>query len=733
MKYRFLVEGMTCAVCSASVEKVVGRKAGVVRAAVNLSAKTLICECEDTLKPEDIIRTVEAAGFSATLKQEAEHQVSVPKSRELSRFLVSLVLLLPLMYLAMGEMLSLYVFPPFRFSSHPLANALVQLVLSLSIVVVNRGFFVRGVKAVRRKSANMDTLVSLGSGASLLYSVIEIVLFATHMRESIGHLYLDSAAMILCLVTFGKFLEERAKNRSTKDLRSLIDLSPRSVHVFTEDGVLREVDAELLILGDVVLVRPGERIPVDGVVLEGESALDTSALTGESVPRDVQAGDHVLSGSLNLSGALRIRAQKRAGESTLAQMVALVEEAGVTRAPAARLADRVASIFVPNVSAIALAVTVLWLVLGYGFDVAFGFGISVLVVSCPCALGLATPVAVTAALGKCASRGILIRDAAVFETMKKSTAVLLDKTGTLTEGRPQVTDVCSLIDESRFLTLAASLEAMSEHPLARAVCSYVPGERLAITDFSAAFGKGVCGACEGKVLLGGNAAHLSENSVDIASLSVFASVAQEEGKTVLFFAYDGKPIGALALFDEPRESAAFAVESLNKRGILTVLISGDRAKCAQNVAARLGVRRAVGGVLPADKEREVRRLQAEGHSVVMVGDGVNDAPALAAAEVGVSFSSGTDIAQNAADVILLEGDLFSLSWIFSFSRRVCRIIFQNLFWAFFYNACMILLAAGALFVPFGIALSPMICAGCMCVSSLFVVTNALRLYRRKEN
>lgn len=731
MKYRFLVEGMTCAVCSASVEKVVSRLPGVHSAAVNLSAKTLICQCENTVKPEDVIRKIEAAGFSATLATPSAPSVA-KGGASLKIMVLSLVFLVPLMYLSMGEMLGVLV-PHFLSRAHaPLVNVAVLCALSALVMGINYGFFVRGVAAVRRRSANMDTLVSLGSAAAFAYSVLEVCLYLFGAKEAIGALYFESAAMILALVDLGKFLEERAKNKTASALQSLMDLAPKTVRVL-HNGVEVEVPAEQIVVGDEVLVRPGERIAVDGTVQEGQSTLDTSALTGESLPQDVSVGDEVLAGAINLSGALSIRAAKSTGESTLSQMIALVEEAGVSRAPAARLADKVASIFVPTVATLSLCTVFLWLIFGYPIAFSIGLGISVLVVSCPCALGLATPVAVTAALGTCALRGVLVRDAAAFDKLLASNTVVLDKTGTVTLGQPCVTDVFSCGNEEELLRLAASIEEYSEHPLARAVCRFTDLERVKLSGFEAVFGKGVCAFWDGKRLLGGNAVFLLENGVDTAALQAQSDAALAQGKTILYFALDGMLLGALALADAIKPTSPAAVEELKQLGRRVVMLTGDRAAAANAIAQQCKIEHVVSEVLPQSKAGEVVRLQAQGAVVAMVGDGINDAPALASAEIGISLGNGSDIAQNCADVILLSGDLQNLPRLIRYSRRVRRVVRQNLFWAFFYNCCMIPVAAGALFVPLGLTLNPMIASACMSLSSLFVVTNALRLYRRKES
>ncbi|MBP3685876.1 MAG: cadmium-translocating P-type ATPase [Clostridia bacterium] len=732
MKYRFIVEGMTCSVCSSAVEKVTLRVEGVRQAAVNLSAKTLYCECEKKTNPEDIIKKIEAAGFSATLLGESAPQKTENEERRtLCRLFVSVAFLLPLMYLSMGEMLSLPL-PAFLSVKHaPLNAALFQFFLCLCVLILNRVFFVRGVAAVRRKSANMDTLVSLGSLAAVLYSVYSTVLYCLSPESGLGVLYFDGAAMILTLVTLGKHLEQRAKQKTSGALTALQSLCVERICVLRGEQEV-EVTAQEVAAGDLVVIRPGERLAVDGVVERGQSSLDTSAVTGESLPRDVTQGDAVVSGSINLVGVLYVRASRSAGESTLSQMIALVEEAGVSRAPVARLADRVAAVFVPSVCAIALLTVLLWLLFGFAAEQAIGFGISVLVVSCPCALGLATPVAITAALGRCASRGVLVREAAVFERFDCDTFVF-DKTGTLTVGAPSVTDVFALCDREEFLTLAASVEQESEHPLGRAVCRFAEVARKEVQDFRAVFGKGVRARLDGEVLLGGSAAFLKENGVDTALLEEQTQSARDRGKTVLYFSLGARLLGALALSDSKKDGAPVAVDRLKEVGREVVMLTGDHASAARAIATECHIDTVLSEVLPQNKEAEIRRLQKAGQRVCMVGDGVNDAAALSAADVAISVGSGTDLAQNCADIILLSGDLKQIPSLFVYARRVRRIVKENLFWAFFYNVLMIPLAAGALYVPFGLVLNPMIASACMSLSSLFVVTNALRLYRGKEN
>lgn len=719
MKYQFLVEGMSCAVCSAAVEKVVSRHAGVLRASVNLVEKTLFCECEKEVRPEDVIAWVESAGFSATLKTPEKKQ-KTGAARELIRFFVSLLCLLSLLYLSMGQMFS-WPQPATRIS------VVLQAVLCAAVFVLNRHFFVRGVQAVARKSPNMDTLVSLGAGCAFLYSALESGLFLFGIKETLGHLYFESGAMIFTLVTLGKFLEERAKQKTGVALRSLTELSPNTVRVLRAEQAC-EIPAETLCIGDLVVVLPGERIAVDGTVVVGESALDTSALTGESLPRDVSVGDAVLSGSINLTGALTLRAEKKVSESTLSQMIALLEEAGVSRAPVARLADRVAGVFVPCVSVIAALTAVLWLLGGASAAFAVGRAISVLVVSCPCALGLATPVAITAALGQCASRGVLVRDASLFDRLVLCDTVLFDKTGTLTVGAPSVSRVFPLIEEAEFLFLASALERQSTHPLARAVCRFAGEVTAEVTAFREVFGRGAEACLDGCVLRAGNAAFMQENGVDVSVLPEAAFAAETEGVALLYFARDLTCIGAIALFDQPKEQSPVAVRELKALSLKVGMLTGDSESPSKSVFKACDLDFFSFGLLPQEKEGELSRLQESGHCVAMVGDGINDALSLSRADVGISVGSGTDLAQNSADVILLYNDLTEVPRLIRYARRVRRIIKENLFWAFFYNVWMIPFAAGI----FGLAPNPMVSAASMSLSSLFVVCNALRLYRGKE-
>ncbi len=736
MKLKFKVTGMSCSVCAASVEKAAGRVAGVQNAGVSLSEEQLICFGTEQMDADAIRRAVSDAGFGAELVQ----GIKAPDKREKTRadreifvrLIVSFLCFLPVFYLAMGEMFKIPV-PEFcsRMES-PLVNACLQALFTLPVLILNRVFYRRGAKAVLIGKPSMDTLVSLGSGAAVLYSAAQIVRHLIDRTYAIPTLCFESAAMILTLVTFGKFLEHRAQRKTSDALHALMDLAPERVRVL-RDGKEVWCDPEELRQGELIVIRPGETIAADGVIFSGESALDTSTLTGESIPRDVRTGDRVLSGSINLQGALTVKIEKIPQESTLAQMIRFVEEAGVTKAPETRLADRISGVFVPIVTVIAVLAAVFWLVYGKDLGFSIAIGIAVLVVSCPCALGLATPVSITAALGNSARRGILIREAGAFDRLKKADTVVLDKTGTITEGKPRVQKVCAVNDENALLRTAISLEALSEHPLAKAVCAYaleVP--RREVEAFAAVFGKGVRGTIGKQTALGGSEAFLRENGVDTSALAGFAEEEYRAGNTLLHFSLGETYLGFFAVADTVREQSADAIRALKEAGLCVYMLTGDRKLNSESLAKRVGIDRVLSEVLPQEKGAAIDALRAEGKRVIMVGDGVNDAPALICADLGVSLGSGTDIAVNSADVILLHNDLSDLPRLIRYAARVGRVIRQNLFWAFFYNTLAIPVAAGALYLPFGITLNPMIAAAAMSVSSIFVVTNALRLYRGKE-
>ena len=745
MKQQFKVTGMSCAACSAAVEKAVRRVEGVQEAAVNLLENRMVCELENPEVTEKVIAAVSRAGFGAEvivpeIKKAAEKKpVEPPKTTDVRvRLIVSIICTSLLMYVSMGHMLNLPLTHYFHDPAHAVTFFLLQLLLTLPVLYVNRLFFLRGIPALFRGAANMDSLVSIGSAAAVIYGVV--LFFAAGealgrgdveaVRGYTSNLYFESAAMIMTLVTVGKLLEERAKRKTGKALERLVDLSPKTAQVIRE-GREMTVDASELMIGDVIVLRPGQAVPADGVIIEGESSFDRSALTGESIPVDMTVGDAVTTATVNLSGSVRFRATRVGEETTLSRIIGLVRDAGATKAPAARLADKISGIFVPIVMAIAAVATVVWLIISRDVGFSLSIGISILVVSCPCSLGLATPVAVTVAIGRSASDGVLIKSAEALEILHSADTFVFDKTGTLTEGKPAVTDLWGAegVSLDRLISLAAAVEAPSEHPLSRAVVEYYQGTPSPCSGFEAVFGKGVRGVVDGVQVQGGNRAYMEQLGVDISAAAVHGDRLAEQGKTPLYFAADGKLLGIIAVADTPRADSADTVKALTEAGVRVVMLTGDNQKTAEAIRARLGIDQVISDVLPEDKEAVIRRIQEEGHRVVMIGDGINDSPALTRADVGISPASATDIAIDSADIILMNNSLTQIPATLKYSRRVIRNIKQNLFWAFFYNSLGIPVAAGVLYGA-GILLSPMLASAAMSLSSLFVVTNALRLYKK---
>ncbi len=750
MKQKFTVEGMSCAACSAAVERAVGKIDGVNSAQVNLLAKLLTTEYDEIkVTAEAICAAVEKAGFTATLqeeptKPEEKKESTIPKQEEKytpvkTRLLVSIPLLAVLMYITMGHMAGLPLPHVLHGTNNGVAFAFFQFLLTLPILYVNRKFFFNGFSSLIRKAPNMDTLVAVGAGASMVYGIFSIFMIGYGIGNGridiaeryVFNLYFESAAMILTLVTVGKFLEERSKDKTNSAVAKLIDLSPKTATVI-RNGKETRINAGDIITGDLVVIRPGEKIPVDGVVVQGASSIDQSALTGESMPDEKSEGDSVMSASVNLEGAFTMKATRVGKETTLAKIIELVENAGASKAPAARLADKISGIFVPIVMCISLITFIAWMIAGQTFEFALSCAVCVLVISCPCALGLATPVAITVATGKCASGGILIKSAEALETVCKADTVILDKTGTVTTGKPAVTDIIAVgMEKEQLSMLAASLEAKSEHLLAKAICESYKGNTVKADNFTYIPGKGVTAVIDGKLTLGGNAALMKDNGIDIYALTEQALGLAGQGKTAVYFAQDNSPIGIIAVADEIKSSSIEAVKALRQSGKEVVLLTGDNRKTAEVTGNRLGVNKTIAEVLPAQKAEQVESAQKQGKNVIMVGDGINDSPALAKADVGIAIGGGTDIAIESADIVLMKNDLTDVVKAITFSRKTLRNIKQNLFWAFFYNVIGIPIAAGILFLPFGITLSPMLGAAAMSLSSLFVVTNALRLYKMK--
>ena len=726
---------MSCAACSARVEKAVKGVAGVTECSVSLLTNSMIVE--GTATEDAVIAAVTAAGYGAASKENKSVDRQDPQENGQmhllrSRLISSLVFLIGLMYLSMGPMLWNLPLPAFL-EGNIAAQGLMQLLLTVAIMVINGKFFISGSRSLLHRAPNMDTLVALGASAAFLYSVV--LLFAVtdpvhSMNSEHVHFYFDSAGMILTLITVGKLLEERSKGKTTDALRSLMDLAPKTA-VVLRNGKETEIQAAQVRKGDIFLVRPGASIPADGIVLEGQSAVDESALTGESIPIDKEKGDSVSAATLNCSGFLKCEAVRVGEDTSISRIIELVREASATKAPIARIADKAAGIFVPCVIGIALLTFLIWLVVGAQFSDALSRSISVLVISCPCALGLATPVAIMVGSGKGAGNGILFKTAASLEHCGKITIAALDKTGTITEGKPQVVGIypSEHVTEQELLSAAYALEQHSEHPLARAITSYAVEKGLEaqeVTDFTAITGSGVSAILGNDTLLGGSRKFMEKQASIPDCVLTDAHRLAEEGYTPLFFSRNNEFLGMIAVADTMKNESTQAIRELHNMGIRTVMLTGDNERTANAIGNLAGVDEVIAGVLPDEKESVIRRLKTEG-KVLMVGDGINDAPALTSADVGIAIGAGTDIAVDAADVILVKSRLTDVPAAIRLSRAVLRNIKQNLFWAFAYNIVGIPLAAGVWIPIFGWEMNPMFCAAAMSLSSFCVVSNALRL------
>ncbi len=744
MKQRFRVGGMSCAACSAHVEKSVGAVPGVTTVQVNLLAGSMAVEYDETAcDSAKIIAAVESGGYTAEVddgKQQAApaqgEQVDEALHEMKKRIIVSAVFMVVLMYFSMGEMVGLPL-PSYAAGMDGMfALALTELVLTLPIVIINRKYYINGFKTLLHRAPTMDALIAVGSGAALVYGIYALVRIGTAPTPETAHsfmhdLYFESAGMILTLVTLGKFFEARAKRKTGEAIAALMDLRPKMATV-VRGGQTIEVPIELVKVGDLVVVRGGQSVPVDGVITEGSAFLDESAITGESMPVERHAGGTVIGATVSKSGYFVMRASRVGDDTTLSQIIRLVEEAGASKAPIAKLADKVAGVFVPVVMAIALVTAVIWLIAGETPSFALTRAISVLVISCPCALGLATPVAIMVGTGVGAKNGVLFQSAEALENLHNVTSVIMDKTGTVTEGRPVVTDVqTNGIERDELLSLALSLEKRSDHPLADAIVRYAHEQNAVernVSDFEMVEGQGICASVEGVPCMAGNERMLLASGLAVpGSMKELSAKFAAAGKTPLFFAANRKVAGVFAVADVLKPTSRAAVQTLEKMNIEVTLLTGDNKKTAAAIASELGVREVIAEVLPQDKERIVREKQAAGRKVAMVGDGINDAPALARADVGIAIGAGTDVAISSADVVLMKSDLMDAVDAIRLSRQTIRNIRQNLFWAFFYNCIGIPIAAGALWVPFGIKLSPMIGAAAMSLSSVCVVSNALRL------
>ena len=741
---QYNVTGMSCAACSARVEKAVGKVPGVTACSVSLLTNSM--GVEGTAAPEDIIRAVEEAGYGASRKDAAgpapaadagldalaDHET--PKLKR--RLIASLGFLLVLMYFSMGHMMWGWPLPAW-FDGNHVAVGLVQLLLAAIVMVINQKFFISGFKGLIHGAPNMDTLVALGSSASFVWSTYALFMMTdgqmrmdpNSVSEYMMELYFESAAMILTLITVGKMLEARSKGKTTDALKSLMKLAPKTATLL-RDGREVEVPIQQVRRGDQFVVRPGENIPVDGVVLEGVSAVDESALTGESIPVDKEAGDGVSAATVNQSGFLRCEATRVGEDTTLSQIIRMVSDAAATKAPIAKIADKVSGVFVPAVIAIAILTTAVWLVLGQTLAFALARGISVLVISCPCALGLATPVAIMVGNGMGAKNGLLFKTAASLEAAGRTQIVALDKTGTITKGQPQVTEVIPAegVTEGELLTLAAALEQKSEHPLARAVMAHSEALGLKapdVTDFAALPGNGLTAKLAGRSIYGGSLRFIQTKGPVPDALAQQAEALAGQGKTPLFFGGEGRLLGILAVADTIKEDSPDAIRQLQAMGIRVVMLTGDNQRTAEAIGRQAGVDQVIAGVLPDGKESVIRTLAEKG-KVAMVGDGINDAPALTRADTGIAIGAGADVAIDAADVVLMNSRLSDVPAAIRLSRATLRNIYENLFWAFIYNVIGIPLAAGV-FIPLGLTLNPMFGAAAMSLSSFCVVSNALRL------
>lgn len=757
-KVKFDIKGMTCSSCSSHVEKAVGKLEGIQNVNVNLLSNNMIVNYDETiLDNEKIIQAVVNAGYGATCEQpkrtkpkgeKQDVQTENIKSMK-KRLITSICFLIPLMYIAMYHMFQEWFGLPvpqmitnaFHGAENAINFGLTQFLLLLPILYVNRNYFMVGFKRLFKGTPNMDSLIAIGSGAATVYGIFAIYMIG----YGLGHnqmelverytmdIYFESAGTILTLITLGKYLETKSKGKTSDAIRKLMDLAPKTAIVIRE-GKEIELGLEEIVVGDIIVIRPGGSIPVDGVVIEGASSVDQSSITGESIPVQKAEGDNVVSGTINKSGFFKMKATKVGDNTTLSQIIKLVEEASNSKAPIAKIADKVSSIFVPTVIVIAILTLVTWLMIGQSFEFALTMGIAVLVISCPCALGLATPVAIMVGTGKGAENGILIKSAESLELLHLVDTVVLDKTGTITEGKPKVTDIITTIREQELLQIAGSLEKNSEHPLAEAILQRAKEQQIELSEvkeFTAVSGRGVKGKIEEVNYFGGNLAFMKENSIDMNKVTSQSDKLLKQGKTVLYFANQNEVIGMIAVADTIKSTSYQAIQELKEKDLEVVMLTGDYKIVAETIGKELGINQVISEVLPQDKEKEVAKLQKQGKKVAFVGDGINDSPALVKAEVGIAIGSGTDIAIESADIVLMKDNLLDSVTAIALSGAVIRNIKMNLFWAFFYNIIGIPIASGIFYPIFGLKLNPMIGALAMSLSSVCVVTNALRLRKFK--
>lgn len=744
MKQTFLITGMSCAACSAAVERSVRALKGVKEARVNLLLNTLSVQFEeDAVSERDIISAVIRAGYGASVMQDSAAPAKKDLSPTKKRLILSFILLIPLMYISMGAMFGL----PLAKALSPVLNGCLQALFTLAIVGLNFRYFLSGFRSLFKGSPNMDSLVAIGSGAALLYSLYSLagILLAAKAgdyghAEHLSHsLYFESAAVILSVVSLGKFLEERAKSRTSKAIEKLIDLAPQTAEVI-RGGKNQNIPVSQLKQGDLIVIRSGQRLPADGIIDKGEGFMDESFVTGESVPVHKKAGDKVICATINTDGYFIFKAEKVGDNTTLAQIIKLMRDVNASKPPIAELADKISSVFVPAVIAIALISAVIWLLAGYSFPFALNCAVAVLVISCPCALGLATPTAIMCATGSGAKNGVLIKNAKSIQTGIKIDCIVLDKTGTLTQGKPAVMDIVAK-DKDILLSAAAGIEALSSHPLAKAITDYAKQNDITPSkaeNFRYGEGFGVKALCQGKETLAGNLKLMDKESVDVSEFKQKALTLSEQGKTVLFFAQEKSALGLIALADQIKPDAKEALKAFREMGLEVYMLTGDNQLTASALAKELGIENFKAEVLPADKENFVRDLQKQGKTAAMIGDGINDAPALARANLAIAIGAGSDIAVESADIVLMHDKLSDAAYAIRLSRAAITNIKQNLFWALFYNAAGIPLAAGVFYKALGWQLNPMFAASAMALSSVCVVLNSLRLanfnpVKNKEN
>jgi P-type Cu+ transporter len=745
---KFNVTGMTCSACSTRIEKNINKTEGIKEANVNLLSNSMMIEYDDSIISEnDIIKVVQDTGYDAHIvgnKMSSDKSQNVKSNSDIEfkemkqRLVVSFIFAIPLLYLAMGHMLNMPLPSIFHGTKNALTFAFTQFLLCLPVMIINKKYYIVGFKTLFKGSPNMDSLIAIGTSAAFLYGVYAIY----KIGYGLGHmdmdlvmkysmdLYFESAAIVLALITLGKFLEARAKGRTSDAIKKLIDLSPKTALV-ERNGIEEEIPVEDVIKGDIIIVKPGQSVPVDGIITFGTTSIDESMLTGESIPVEKEVGHKVIGASINKSGYFKFEAQNVGDDTTLSQIIRLVEEASSSKAPISKLADKISGIFVPVVIIIAVVATIVWLILGATFEFALSIGIAVLVISCPCALGLATPTAIMVGTGKGAENGILIKSAESLEIAHKLQTVVMDKTGTITEGKPRVTDILiNGISETEMLKIAASAEKGSEHPLADAIVEEAKNRKLDlynVDNFNAIPGQGLEAVVNNKKYYLGNIKLVNDKNININGFEEKSVKIAEMGKTPLYFADESDVLGIIAVADVVKSTSQRAIREFEAMGIEVVMLTGDNKKTAEAIRKQLGISRAIAEVLPQDKEREIRKIQEQGKKVAMIGDGVNDAPALARADVGIAIGAGTDVAIESADIVLIRSDLLDAVTAVQLSKATIKNIKENLFWAFIYNAIGIPLAAGVFFTILNWKLNPMFAGGAMSLSSVSVVSNALRL------